>query len=590
MGTFLSRKEQRKIEEQRILYRNLKKTAAVLGTTVTAVSTMAPLAPIVTVLADEPDSSIQITDETIENVTTETTSESTQVAEETQVTVEATEETQVLEEVVTSESVASETKEVLTPFAQSPLARSGAVLSPSGFIEMVAQQAANVAQANDLYASVMIAQAIIESGWGKSTLSQAPYYNLFGIKGSYNGQTVYMSTQEYLNGQWVTKSEPFRQYPSFAESFADNAYTLKNVSFQSGVYYYSGAWKSNTNSYRDATAWLTGRYATDPGYAAKLNSTIEAYGLTRYDTPSAGSNSQEQAPNTNVNTETNQNSSSNTPTDASSYTVKSGDSIWLIANQHGISMDQLRSWNNLSGDFIYPGQKLIVNQTGNLTPTTPETNTNINTETNQNNTNSTTTNSQSYTVKSGDSIWLISNQHGISMAQLRSWNNLSGDFIYPGQKLIVNQTQNLAPSVPSTPATPGTTTNVNTETNQNNTNSTTTNSQSYTVKSGDSIWSIANQHGISMAQLRSWNNLTGDLIHPNQKLIVKQGTSTTVTTPTTPSTNQVGTSSNQKTHTVKSGDSLWALAQTYQVSIQQLKTLNALSSDTIYIGQSLKVI
>ena len=48
--------------------------------------------------------------------------------------------------------------------------------------------------------------------------------------------------------------------------------------------------KSNTSSYRDATAWLTGRYATDPSYNAKLNNVITAYNLTQYDTPSSGGN------------------------------------------------------------------------------------------------------------------------------------------------------------------------------------------------------------------------------------------------------------------------------------------------------------
>ena len=50
----------------------------------------------------------------------------------------------------------------------------------------------------------MMAQAIVESGWGASTLSKAPNYNLFGIKG-YNGQSVYMDTWEYLNGKWLVK-------------------------------------------------------------------------------------------------------------------------------------------------------------------------------------------------------------------------------------------------------------------------------------------------------------------------------------------------------------------------------------------------
>ncbi|HAP9696233.1 TPA: glycoside hydrolase family 73 protein, partial [Enterococcus faecium] len=156
----------------------------------------------------------------------------------------------------------------------------GARINTAAFITEIATYAQPIAQANDLYASVMIAQAVVESGWGSSALSQAPYYNLFGIKGSYQGQTVYMDTLEFLNNQWVNKKEPFRQYPSFAESFNDNAYVLRNTSFGNG-YYYAGTWKSNTKSYTDATACLTGRYATDPGYAGKLNNIIATYGLTQ---------------------------------------------------------------------------------------------------------------------------------------------------------------------------------------------------------------------------------------------------------------------------------------------------------------------
>lgn len=156
--------------------------------------------------------------------------------------------------------------------------------SEQAFIDSIAASAQSLANANDLYASVMIAQAIVESGWGKSKLSSAPNYNLFGIKGNYQGQSVTMPTSEYVNGQWITINAAFRKYPSYKESLQDNVTVLKTTSFQSGVYYYSGAWKSNTNSYKDATAWLTGRYATAPNYGSTLNRVIENYNLTQYDT------------------------------------------------------------------------------------------------------------------------------------------------------------------------------------------------------------------------------------------------------------------------------------------------------------------
>lgn len=576
MEKSLSRKERRQMEEQRTFYRNMKKRAAVLGTTVTAVSAVAPLSPVITVLADESDTYVEQT----------TPSEAVQKM-------------------------------------------NSAFVDPQNFINIIAQQAKSVADANDLYVSVMIAQAIIESGWGSSTLSKAPNYNLFGIKGSYNGQTVYMSTLEYLNGQWVTKNEPFKKYPSFAESFADNAATLRNVSFQSGVYYYSGAWKSNTKSYRDATAWLTGRYATDPNYASKLNSTIEMYQLTRFDSPATGNNNNQtntgngnQVINTGIGSGSNTGSSTDT---AKTYTVKSGDSIWLIANNHGISMDQLRSWNNLKSDLIHAGQKLNVGQSSQV-PVTPEapkptpTPTPTPTpEVSKPETSVTPSTAKTYTVKSGDSVWLIANNHGITMAQLRSWNNLKNDLIHPGQKLVVSQTGSTNTGTTATPTTPTTPTNTNMSNNatNNTTNNTTSKptistAETYTVKAGDSVWLIANNHGITMAQLRSWNNLKSDLIHPNQKLIVSQasGTSTgtttkavtstntnveTTTKPTTPTnTNNSSNSFNAttttaKTYTVKAGDSVWLIANNHGITIDQLRNWNNLKSDLIHPNQTLKV-
>ena len=73
----------------------------------------------------------------------------------------------------------------------------------------------------------MIAQAILESGWGNSTLVAPPNHNLFGIKGNYYGQSVAMQTGEYFNNQWVTITDHFRKYPSYRESLQDNAWVLK---------------------------------------------------------------------------------------------------------------------------------------------------------------------------------------------------------------------------------------------------------------------------------------------------------------------------------------------------------------------------
>lgn len=229
----------------------------------------------------------------------------------------------------------------------------------SGFIEQIGWSAQDVAANNDLYASVMIAQAILESGYGSSALSNAPYYNLFGVKGSYNGQSVYMPTQEYLNGQWVEMNEPFRQYNSYWESFQDHANVLRSTSFATGTAHYSGVWKSQTTSFYDATNYLTGNYATDPGYAQKLNWLIETYQLTRFDTGTTQSTAWSNTTSTTT-SETTTTTYSGSTSSAQSYQVASGDTLWDIANRFGTTVDALMASNGLSSETIVIGQELIV--------------------------------------------------------------------------------------------------------------------------------------------------------------------------------------------------------------------------------------
>ena len=227
---------------------------------------------------------------------------------------------------------------------------------PQAFINQIGWAASEVAANNDLYASVMIAQALLESAYGTSSLASAPNYNLFGVKGSYSGQVVYMATKEYLNGQWVTMNEPFRKYSSYWESLQDHANVLRSTSFSTGDYHYAGVWKSNTTSFYDATAYLTGRYATDPGYGAKLNSLINTYNLTRFDTPSSGTTTTTSTTTTTTTSTTSSSSGSQT------YKVVSGDTLWDIAQKFGLSVDDLMAKNGMtmSNYSLLVGQEINV--------------------------------------------------------------------------------------------------------------------------------------------------------------------------------------------------------------------------------------
>lgn len=145
------------------------------------------------------------------------------------------------------------------------------------FLSEISLPAQRIARENGLYPSVMMAQAILESQNGQSRLA-SQYHNLFGIKGDYNGGSVILQTWEDDGlGNSYTIDAAFRAYPSFEESLEDYAALLT----QNGLY--AGTWRYNTLSYQDATAALTGTYATDTSYGAKLNRIIEAYQLTLYD-------------------------------------------------------------------------------------------------------------------------------------------------------------------------------------------------------------------------------------------------------------------------------------------------------------------
>ncbi|RLK62601.1 LysM peptidoglycan-binding domain-containing protein, partial [Atopobacter sp. AH10] len=246
----------------------------------------------------------------------------------------------------------------------------------NNFVNALVPSAQRVARSNDLYTSVMIAQAALESGWGNSTLAKAPNYNLFGVKGSYNGQSVSMKTLEDAGGQnYYQITANFRKYPNYEASLNDYAKILtgdREGDWRSN--YYRGARRSNTKTYKDATAWLTGRYATDSAYGSKLNSIIESFNLTAFD----GESVAESLPQANSSVGTANNSArteakpagqstaskpsvTQTNANASSRTiqVKAGDGFYALAHRAGVSMDALLKANGLTiGSMIHPGQQL----------------------------------------------------------------------------------------------------------------------------------------------------------------------------------------------------------------------------------------
>jgi flagellum-specific peptidoglycan hydrolase FlgJ len=211
----------------------------------------------------------------------------------------------------------------------------------SNFIREIAPYAQRIQEKYKILASLVIAQACLESNFGQSGLAQKGK-NLFGVKGSYNGQSVTMRTHEYEKGKKVWIDAPFRQYPSWYESLEDLAKLYHN-----GVSWDRNKYKSiigETNYILACKKVQECGYCTDPNYAAKLIQIIEKYNLTQYDR--VGNKKPEKA---------------TTTKEEQVYVVQKGDTLTGIAKKYGTTVQRLVKLNNIKNpDLILVGQKLRV--------------------------------------------------------------------------------------------------------------------------------------------------------------------------------------------------------------------------------------
>lgn len=418
------------------------------------------------------------------------------------------------------------------------------------FIESVAQGAINGWTKYGVLPSVTVAQAILESGWGQSALSTQAH-NLFGIKGSYNGQYVTMQTREVYNGQSYYIYDNFRKYANNSESVEDH-----------GNFLYSNSRYANLlddQSYASVARKLQADgYATDPSYASSLIKLVEMYNLTQLDNIAFSG----KQPVINNKNDYNYSNSGNADSSNGYYTVQSGDTLSGIALKFSTTSSKLAQLNSISNpNLIYVGQRLLVNQSSNSNSSS------------SGQSSSTTTNTEasaaSYTVKSGDTLSGIASQYNTTVNQIVSLNQLSNpNLIYVGQvlKLKNSQTTNSSSSSSSTA---------------------TTTAGTYTVKAGDTLSAIASRYSTSSSTLASLNSLSNpNLIYVGQVLKVSSNTSTSSST----SSSANSTVTTAASYTVKAGDTLSAIAAKYGTTYQALASTNSISNpNDIYVGQVIKV-
>lgn len=210
------------------------------------------------------------------------------------------------------------------------------------------------------------------------------------------------------------------------------------------------------------------------------------------------------------------------------YTVQKGDSLYSIAKKFNTNVSTIKSANNLQNNLITIGQKLVI------PGFTDSTGSNI-----------------TYVVQKGDSLYTIASKYNTTVNDIKSYNNLTSNILSIGQTLRI-------PSKDTIIIEPDTAAPTNT----------------YTVQYGDTLYSIARNNNLDVNELIRLNNLTDYELYVGQ--ILKLPT-------------LAGEEVSDNEYIVQKGDNLYSIARKYNITVDEIKRLNNLSSNNLSIGQVLKI-
>ena len=222
------------------------------------------------------------------------------------------------------------------------------------------------------------------------------------------------------------------------------------------------------------------------------------------------------------------------------YIVKAGDTLYGISNQYGVSVTELASLNNVNANSLKVGQKLIIPSKSGLNPD----------------------NMFMYTVKKGDSLYAIAKLYGTSVDEIKKLNYLTSNSLVVGQVLRIPEVY----TKPDDMVVP--------------------NYISYTVKKGDTLYSIAKKYGVSADTIIQDNNLKNSNLSVGQILRIRSGEGEVLECFGEDYNDSI---SNYKTYIVKKGDSLYSIANKYGTSVSNIIKLNNLTNNNLSIGQVLKI-
>src|SRR5690625_2381328 len=213
---------------------------------------------------------------------------------------------------------------------------------------------------------------------------------------------------------------------------------------------------------------------------------------------------------------------------AQTITVQQGDSLWSLARKHDTDVATLRELNGLTTDTLRVGQTLMIPGSD---PDVVAT---------------------SVTVGRGDTLYEIALAHGVSVEDLIAWNDLDGTMIHPGQELLLSAGE----SAPE-PLT-------------------------VTVGLGDSFWVLARRYDSTIDAIAAANGMSTDAtLRVGDRVII----------PGRYATNDVDVGGPVPVEVVvERGDTLWSIAQRYDSNVSALVSANGLSSQTLYVGQRLRIV
>ena len=218
------------------------------------------------------------------------------------------------------------------------------------------------------------------------------------------------------------------------------------------------------------------------------------------------------------------------PNTSEQYTVQRGDTLYSISKKFNISINKIKELNNLESNIILPGQILIIKEQ--TTPPQPTT----------------------YKVQKGDTLYSISQQFNTTVDEIKKINNITSNNIYINQELYI-------PSSNTLPSNPLPTPPIDDDENEEY--------SEYIVQKGDSLWKISRDYNISVKDLIDINNLTTTTLQIGDKLLVPIKTNV------------------EQTYIVKRGDTLWSIAKENNITVNELKEKNNLTSNLLSIGQTI---